>query len=97
MKYLLLFIFITTTCIVKAQDFAALKAGQSKAERIILNDEDLKTMMAFYDPSANKTQNKLITSVQANAIVNISHRYCLLWRWFYSDRKNIAMPVSGFM
>lgn len=67
MKYLLLFVLITTTCIVKAQDFAALKAGQSKAEQIILNDEDGKVMMAFYDPSANKTQNKLIASVQANA------------------------------
>ncbi|MDB5146344.1 MAG: hypothetical protein JWQ57_364 [Mucilaginibacter sp.] len=67
MKYLFLFIFITTSFIVKAQDLTALKAGQSKAERVILNDEDMKAMMALYDPGSNKMQKKIIASVQANA------------------------------
>jgi hypothetical protein len=69
MKYFLLFIFITTTYIVKAQDFAALKAEQSKAEQIILNDEDRKVMMSFYDLNAKRSKDKLklIESVKANA------------------------------
>jgi hypothetical protein len=67
MKYLFLFIFITTSFIAEAQDLTALKAGQSKAERVILNDEDIKAMMALYDPGSNKTQKKIIASVQANA------------------------------
>gem|GEM_PF-4763650 len=96
MKYLLLFVLITTTCIVKAQDFAALKAGQSKAEQIILNDEDGKVMMAFMIPAPTKLKINLLPLCRPTPI-NISLQYYLLWLWFYLGRKNIAMPVFGFM
>lgn len=67
MKYLLLCIFIATSFIVKAQDLASLKEGQSKAERIILNDRDAKAMMTFYNSGSKKEKDKLITSIEANA------------------------------
>ncbi|MEO3402734.1 hypothetical protein AAFN85_02460 [Mucilaginibacter sp. CAU 1740] len=97
MRYLLIFILILTIGIVKGQPLADLKANRSKAERIILNDNDFKAMMLFHETHlTNKEKFKLVVAVQAEAekytppvlytmsmVLYMSKRYNDACFWFY--------------